>query len=396
MMQSRIPMIAGGSLFAIVLTFYHYFVMSFAASLAGTAVMTGLLFVFLFRKKSVPAKEAEEPVAETPFVGSLEELRHLEAHGGHLQLMNSQVSASSEQVGTQLMEMVQDINSQKEIIQVFGDRLGKINGMIQNLDSIIEVTSHTAADVTVLSKSGIQKAAAFSQVFSRIVTISDEFAAYNQSLVVKMREVTKALSSIDYIANQTNLLALNAAIEAARAGKHGAGFGIVADEIRKLSAQVKESAIAIELIVEDVHKSILSQETAFDLNQEILQEGREKGHEMDGIFKEVMTAVDHLAEQSNEVQRDSAEVEMENQLLIDRMNEILELTEKLSMRTEGSAEITMEQQSHLMELEMTASTIKEHIQAIQEKLKEQTGVHENVAWIRPAVIRERDELEEAK
>ncbi|WP_338779411.1 methyl-accepting chemotaxis protein [Metabacillus sp. FJAT-52054] len=396
MIQSRIPLIAGGSLFAIVLTFYHYFVMSFAASLVGTAVMTSLLLVFLFRKKSEPAKEAEEPVAEAAFVDSLEELRHLEAHGGHLQLMNAQVSASSEQVGTQLMEMVQDIDSQKEIIQVFGDRLGKINGMIQNLDSIIEITSHTAADVTVLSNSGMQKAADFSEVFSRIVAISDEFAAYNQSLVVKMREVTKALSSIDYIANQTNLLALNAAIEAARAGKHGAGFGIVADEIRKLSAQVKESAIAIELIVEDVHKSILSQETAFDLNQEILQDGKQKGQEMNGIFKEVMTAVNHLADQSNEVKRDSAEVETENQLLIDRMNEILELTEKLSMRTEGSAEITMEQQSHLMELEMTASTIKEHIQAIQQKLKDQTGVHENVAWIRPAVIRDREELKEAK
>ncbi|AZB41329.1 methyl-accepting chemotaxis protein [Bacillus sp. FJAT-42376] len=396
MSRSRWTVIAGVSLFAILLTVYQYFLPSFAAALAGTVIPSCLAVILLLRKKEDTGEEIEEPAAAPAITASLEELRHLEAHGGHLQMMNSQVSASSEQVGTQLMEMVQDIDTQKEIIHIFGDRLGKINGMIQNLDSIIEVTSHTASDVTGLSKSGMQKAAAFSQVFARIVAITDEFGAYNQSLIGKMKEVTKALSSIDYIANQTNLLALNAAIEAARAGKHGAGFGIVADEIRKLSAQVKESAIAIERIVEDVHKSILSQETAFELNQEILNEGREKGQEMDGIFKEVMTAVDHLAEQSNEVKRDSAEVETENQQLIDRMNEILDLTETLSAKTEGSAEITMEQQSHLMELEMTAATIEEHIHAIQQKLKEQTGVHENVAWIRPAAIREREELKEAK
>ncbi|MTH55740.1 hypothetical protein GKZ89_20315 [Bacillus mangrovi] len=381
-----------GSIVAAVLllTIYSYYVPSLAAALGGAAIVSAaVLFAGLRSKTEVQAEAAKEAPPAFPVQETLEELRHLEAHGAHLISMNAEVSGSAGQVGSQLMDMTAEIGSQKEIIQAFGDRLGKINGMIQNLDAVIEVTSVTASDVTGLSKTGMQKASSFTELFGRIIDITDEFDAYNQMLMKKMKEVTKALSAIDYIANQTNLLALNAAIEAARAGQHGAGFGIVADEIRKLSAQVKDSAVAIEGIVDDVHRSISAQEEAFEQNQEVLQEGREKGTEMNTIFKDVLTAVHGLAGQANEIKRDSAEVEKENEQLIRRMSRIMELAEQLAMRTEGSAGMTMEQQSLLMELEMTASSMGDHIQAIQTRIMEHAGTEEKVSWIRPADMRER-------
>nr|WP_154894794.1 methyl-accepting chemotaxis protein [Paenibacillus xylanexedens] len=73
-------------------------------------------------------------------------------------------------------------------------------------------------------------------------------------------EVNKVASFIREVSEQTNLLGLNAAIEAARAGEAGAGFGVVASEVRKLSTGTKEATVNIERSLQDVQHSIRQME----------------------------------------------------------------------------------------------------------------------------------------
>lgn len=191
-----------------------------------------------------------------------------------------------------------------EINQLRGAIVSMLNSSSDSANNLLEKSDILQNQMQELSSSSKQQAISLketAQTMENIDSASKETSEKAKEVIDQSNDIKSVVLIISDIAEQTNLLALNAAIEAARAGEHGRGFAVVADEVRKLAERTQKSLSEINANINILTQSITDIGVSIDEQSSNISSINNAVSEIDKITIENAEIVNNVGLVTNEV-----------------------------------------------------------------------------------------------
>jgi methyl-accepting chemotaxis protein len=215
---------------------------------------------------------------------------------------------------------------------------------LQEVTSIAGSTRDKARETSTVSKEVDGKISAGGDLVVQLKSEVDSMSSVSSEMEQAMAAikessdaVSKIIKTIDEIAFQTNILALNAAVEAARAGEAGAGFAVVAEEVRNLAQRTAEAARETTGIISE---SVQRSERGVTINTEVVRrlgEVESNSSRLDTILQEIATKMSTVTSLMDEVDRASEEQSGQVEQINGRIVDLNDATQEGAASAEESA-----------------------------------------------------------
>lgn len=257
-------------------------------------------------------------------------------------LSTEEIAKSIEEIASGSTEQAHDTQNGSEKMTELGEAIVKVQDLIDDVqedsDSMLNIIDKSSESMSQLSIKSENSENVLEDMSGKIQKTNDS-----------SKQIGDAVTIILSIADQTKLLALNATIEAARAGDHGKGFGVVAEEIRKLSEQSNEHAKQIESVIKELQINVDSVVVTLKDLKKATVENTLGVNDANSNYNNLMGNIHALSQQVDEMSNSSKNME-KNKI------EILDIVSKLSLIAHQNASATQQ----------VSATIEEQTAAMEE------------------------------
>ncbi|WCL58106.1 methyl-accepting chemotaxis protein [Bacillus safensis] len=277
----------------------------------------------------------------------------------------SQTISASEQTSSSIEQVSEASREQSGAV-------GKVASAIQEVSTGMQNAAVHTSDVSGHSISVTEKAeegaALIQQFVKQMSSIKESVNEHHSTMTHVQAQFTgiqDLLGHIHAIADQTNLLALNAAIEAARAGEHGRGFAVVADEVRKLAEESSQLTDQISQLLENVNKDTEKSSQSMTKVERDVAEGVKVSQLSEQSFHEILESIRDISMKAEELSATAEQISASTEEISQTVGVIEEGAKRNSEETEYMSAAVEESLAANEEMKAAAEDLKSLSQSLK-------------------------------
>ncbi|WP_153722881.1 methyl-accepting chemotaxis protein [Sporosarcina cascadiensis] len=260
----------------------------------------------------------------------------------------NEVKAGTEQIATTMEDLAHGTESQADNASSLSSNMESFVLKVAGANESGRFIQQSSDEILGMTVEGSELMNSSSKQMGLIDKMVHEAVLKVEGLDQHTQQISELVSVIQDIAAQTNLLALNAAIEAARAGEHGKGFAVVADEVRKLAEQSSASVTTITDIVRRIQSESSMVTDSLQMGYKEVEEGTGQIERTGETFQKINEAVTAMTERIRGMAQDLQAISTNSEEMSSSIEEIAAITEESAAGVQETS-ASSEQASSAME-----------------------------------------------